>query len=72
LWDFTGPWDYASTNQPGIGNGVMGRAVGPLAHQAAAGVEHSGHAVDLRSFQRFFKRQRRQDGRHALGQHGFA
>ena len=49
-----------------------GRAVGALADEAAAGVEDSGYAVNLGGLECFFESQRRQDGGHALGQHGFA
>ena len=70
--DFAGARDYASADQAGIGDGVMRGAIGALADEAAAGVEDSGDAVDFGGLERFFESERRQDGGHALGQHGFA
>ena len=70
--DFAGPRNHAAADQPGIGNGVVRRAKGTDADQARSRIEHSGHAVDLRGLERFLERERRQDGRNALGQHGLA
>ena len=44
----------------------MRRAERPCADKSAAGIEHTGKAVNLRRCQSFFEGQRRQDGRHAL------
>ena len=51
---------------------MVRRAKGAHADQSGSGVEHSGYAVNLGRLQRFFESERRQDGRHALRQHGLA
>jgi hypothetical protein len=70
--DFAGPRDRAAANQSGIGDGVVRRAIRAPADQAAAGIKNSGDTVNLRRLQGFFKRERRQNRGHALGEHGFA
>src|SRR5581483_2612808 len=50
----------------------MWRAVWACTHEPDARIQHSCHAVDLRGLKRFFKSKRREDGRHALGEHGLA
>ena len=56
--------------RPGVRDGVVRRAEGPVRHQPLLRVEHPGHGVDLGGFERFLKAQRRQDGWRSLGQHG--
>ena len=70
--DLAGARDHAAADEAGVGDGVVGRAEGAVRDQAAVGVEHAGDGVDLGGFERFFEAQRRQDGRQALGEHGFA
>ena len=70
--DFAGPRNHAAADQPGVGDRVVRRAKGAYADQPCSGIEHSGDAVNLRRLQRFFKRERRQDRGHALGQHRLA
>ncbi len=64
--------DYAAADQADIGDGVVRRTIGARSDQARALIEHSSYAVNLRRFEGFFKRERRQDGGHALGEHGLA
>ncbi len=51
---------------------MVRRAVRTGSDQACALVEDSGDAVDFRRFQRFLESERRQDGGHALREHGLA
>src|SRR6202007_1382811 len=37
-----------------------------------SGVQHTGHAVDLRGLKRLFEGERRQDGGHTFGEHCLA
>ena len=69
---FAGTRHRAAADQASIRNGVVRRAKRADAYQSGTGIEHAGHAVDLGGLQRFFKAEWRQDGGHALGQHGFA
>ena len=62
----------AAADESGVGDGVVGRAEGPLRDEARAGIEHAGDGVNLGGFERFLKGERREDGGQALGQHGFA
>jgi hypothetical protein len=57
---------------PIIRDRVMRRAERPSADKSAGWIEHTGNSVNRRRFQSFCAGQRREDGRHALGQHGLA
>ena len=70
--NFSGARYGAAADQSRVADGVVRRAERPHAHQSIARVQHSGHAVNLGRLQRFFKRQRRKDRRHALGKHRLA
>ena len=70
--DLARPGNGAAANQARIGNGVVGRAIGPDAHQTRARFQHARDAVNLGGLNRFVKGEGRQDGGNALGQHGFA
>ena len=61
-----------AADQSRIADGVVRRAKGTHAHQSVARVQHTGHAVNLGGLQRLFKSQRRQNRRHAFGQHRLA
>ncbi len=70
--DLAGPGDDAAADQPGVGDGVVGRAEGALGDEARSGVEHAGDGVNLGGLQSLFEGERGEDGGQALGQHGFA
>ena len=61
-----------SADQSRVANRVVRRTKGPPRNQRRARPEFSGHGMDFGSFQGFLQRERRQDGRQPLGQHGFA
>ena len=74
---------WASDTSPGRGTAPppispasemvwCGERNGRTPTKSGARIEHAGDAVDLGGLQRFFKTKRRQDGGHALGQHGLA
>ena len=42
----------------------------PHSDQARPGIEHARDAVNLRSLESLLEGKGRQDGRHALGEHG--
>ena len=67
-----GPRNHAAADQAGVGDGVVRRTKRPHADQSGAGIEHAGDAVNLGGLERFFEGERRQDRRHALGEHGLA
>ena len=69
---FAGARHDAAADEAGVGDGVVRRAKGPLRDEARAGFEHAGNGVNLGGFERFFKGERGQDRRQALGEHGFA
>ena len=70
--DFAGAGDDAAADEAGVGDGVVRRAEGAVRDEAAVGIEHAGDGVDLGGLEGFFEAQRREDGRQALGEHGFA
>jgi hypothetical protein len=70
--NFSGAGDDAAADQAGVGDGVVRRTIGAGADQAGALVEDSGDAVNFGGLEGFFESERRQDGWHALGEHGFA
>ena len=70
--DFAGPRNDAAADESRIGDGVVRRTERPLRDQAGGCVQHSGNGVNLGGLERFFKGERRQDGRQTLGQHRLA
>src|SRR5438034_3895612 len=70
--NFSGTRHSAASDQSSVRNSVMWGAKRTHSHQASSGVEHSGNAMYFRGLQRLFKSKWRQDGWHALSQHGFS
>ncbi len=66
------PRHHAAADQPRIRDRVVRRTEGPVRHQTALSVQHTGNRVDLRRLQRLLERQRRQDARQPLRQHRLA
>ena len=62
----------ASTDQSGIGDGVMRGTERSLLEQGMIVRKQSGHRMDLGGLKGFFKGEIGQDGRQTPGQHGFA
>ena len=67
--NFPGTRNDTSANQARIGDGVVRRTIRTGSHQSSSRVQNSSDAVDFRGFKCFFRGERWQDGRHALGQH---
>lgn len=61
----------AAADKGGHGGGVVRRAEGPAVRQAAAG-QLAGDGMDHRDFEQLRRRERRQDGGEAGGEHGFS
>ena len=70
--DFAGRGIDVAAQQAGVAGGVMRRAERAARHQRLAGRQQADDAVNLGGLQRLLQRERRQDGRQPLGQHGFA
>ena len=70
--DFAGARDHAAADEAGVGDGVVGRAEGPVGDEAFVAIEHAGDGVDLGGLEGFFETQRREDRGQALGEHGLA
>ena len=70
--DFAGTEHPAAAHQPGVGDGVVGRAERALGNQRAVGGQVAADAVNLGDFQRFVGRQVGQDAGQGAGQQGFA
>ena len=70
--NFTGRGIDVAAEQPGIARRVVGRAERPLRHQRLPGFQQADDAVNLRRLQRLVQRERRQNRRQPLRQHGFA
>jgi len=69
---FAGLGNGAAADQ-GLGGGrVMGGSNGTLIHQCDAIGEQTHGGIDAGGFKGFSTRERRKDGGHALGEHGFA
>ena len=68
---FAGLWTRAAADEGGHAGGVMRRAKRAVEAEFAAH-EFAGERVDHRDFEHFFRRERRQDGGQAGGEHGFA
>ena len=60
--DLAGAGPAPAAHQPGMADGVVGRAEGARAHQRLAVGQRVGHGVDARDVQRFAERQAGQDG----------
>ena len=69
---FTRIWKRSAAEQTNIADSVMGRAKRSRRNEGLFGIEQAGDAVDLCCLNRFFERERRNDGRDAFGQHRFA
>ena len=70
--DFARARDAAAADQPGAADGVVRRAEGAVAHEAAAVGEHAGDGVDFGDVQRLLQRERREHGGQAAGDERFA
>ncbi|AKJ01269.1 Hypothetical protein AA314_02895 [Archangium gephyra] len=67
-----GPRGRAAAHQPRVGDGVVGRAEGPLAHHRLLVSQQAEHGVDLRHLQRLVERHRGEDAGQSPGQHRLA
>src|SRR5207248_3483 len=65
-------WKRPAAEQADVADGVMRRAKWSGGNERLFGIEQAGDAVDLCCLNRFFERERRNDGRDAFGQHRFA
>lgn len=70
--DFAGHGVGAAAHQGHIADGVVGRTEWAGGDQRGVIGQNACHGVDFGGFQRFVEGQRRQNGRQATGQHGFA
>jgi hypothetical protein len=62
----------AAADQASVGDGVVGRAEGTLAHQSAAAFEDAGDAVDFGGFDSLFECERRQNTGEPFREHRLA
>ena len=66
---FAGHRHVAPSDQPGIGEGLVGRATRAGRDQRRVVVGEAGDAVNPRGLKGLSERHRRQDGGEAAGQH---
>ena len=65
--DLARPGPLSSAHQPGVTDGVVGRAKRPGLDERCLRRQHPGHAVDLGHFQRFVDAHARQNAGQRLG-----
>src|ERR1035441_4426404 len=70
--NFAWPWNDSTADEAGIGDGVMRGSEWPLRHQPCCGIENSGDGMNLGCLESFFKSERSENRRQALGEHGLA
>ena len=69
---FTGIWKRSAAEQANIADGVVRIAEWSNRNKRFFGVEQARNAMNFRRLDRFLERERRNNGRNAFGQHGFA
>src|SRR5579884_772073 len=70
--NFAWPRHNAAANQSGVRDCVVWRAERSQAYQARSGIKHSGDAMNFGRLECFFKSERREYRRDALGKHRLA
>jgi len=70
--DLAGTGDHAAADKASVGDGVVGRAEGPVGDKTLIAVEDAGDGVNLGGLEGLFKAQGREDRRPPLGEHGLA
>uniref|UniRef100_E6PYE2 Uncharacterized protein n=1 Tax=mine drainage metagenome TaxID=410659 RepID=E6PYE2_9ZZZZ len=70
--DLTGAGNGTAADESGVGDGVVRGAEWTLGNESRGGVEDASDGVDLGSFEGLVEGKRGEDGREALGEHGFA
>jgi hypothetical protein len=70
--DFAGTGIGRASDEPDIGDGVMGGAEGAAADEAFPRRDQPGDTVDAGGFDGFFEGKGREDGGEPFGQHAFS
>jgi hypothetical protein len=70
--DLAGAWPAPATDEPGVTDGVVGRAKWARAHQRLVVAQLTGHRIDAGDVQRFAEGEAGQDRGQGAGQQRFA